>query len=119
MHFQEALAGDVTLEQAHHALGEWRVALGDGRMPVGLCSREQIGHLLGSRFGFSLFSEARVAETLVPTPLIVSQALGVQEVIDRALSRRGVAFGEDVILTNEQGELVGLIRVEALAQAPI
>ena len=116
MHFQEALAGDVTLEQAHHALGEWRVALGDGRMPVGLCSREQIGHLLGSRFGFSLFSEARVAETLVPTPLIVSQALGVQEVIDRALSRRGVAFGEDVILTNEHGELVGLIRVEALAQ---
>ncbi len=120
VYFHEALMADVTLEQAHHALGEWRVAfmpvVDAGRRPVGLCSREQIGHLLGSRFGFSLFSGARVAETLVPKPLIVSQSLGVREVIERALSRRGAAFGEDVILTDERGELVGLIRVEVLAQ---
>ena len=40
VHFQEALATDMTLEQAHHALGEWRVAfmpvVGGRRVLIGL-----------------------------------------------------------------------------------
>lgn len=84
---------------------------------VGLCSRAQMGALLGSEFGFSVYGRQRVREHMVPEPLCADADIAVRDLLDRAIARRGEAFYHDVILVGSDGGLAGLIPMEALIRA--
>ena len=120
VHQREALPAGTNLEQAHRVFSQIGVdflpVIDPAGRPLGLCSRVQVGERLGSRFGFSLYSQTRVEAALAPSPLVVSTLRPLAEVVELALARRGVAFGEDVILVGAEGVLAGLIRAETLAK---
>ncbi len=76
VHQREALPPGTTLEQAHRVFSHNGVDFLPGIDPAGrpirLFSRVQVGQMLGSRFGFSLYSRTRVKAALAPSPLVVS-----------------------------------------------
>ncbi|HVS51156.1 MAG TPA: ATP-binding protein [Opitutaceae bacterium] len=117
-HSQQVEAG-LALELAYGAFRERKVdfmaVVRDGAV-IGLCARGQIGFVMGSRFGFALYSQSPVESVMVPTPLIVAQGTPVRVLLDRALARHGDAFHEDVALVDDQRGLIGLIQAETLAQ---
>ena len=119
VHHRVSVEADTQLETAHRAFRDRRVefmaVLRDSRV-IGLCARGQIGFVMGSRFGFALYSHSPVETVLVADPLIVSQETPVRELLDRAMARRGDAFHEEAVLVDEDRRLLGLIPVEALAQ---
>jgi signal transduction histidine kinase/CheY-like chemotaxis protein len=83
---------------------------------VGLCGRGQIGFVMSSRFGFAIYSKDRVDTLMVPRPVIVARDTPLLDVLQKALLRQGEDFREDVILVDKDQRLVGLIKVEVLAE---
>jgi signal transduction histidine kinase len=83
---------------------------------VGICSRAQLGTLLGSRFGFSLYASCPAHHVQVAHPLIVIEHTPVRGLLDAALARPPGEFREDVAVVGRDGGLVGLIPVERLAR---
>ena len=119
IHHREMVAGDMPLEQAHHAFGERKVdfmAVQLAGRVIGLCARGQIGFILGARFGFALNSQRPVETVMVANPLIITVGTPMREVLDRAMARKEEEFYEDVVLVDAERKLRGLIRVESLAQ---
>src|SRR5215510_11312620 len=49
------------------------MAVLDGDEVLGLCSREQVGTLLGAQFGFALYARQSIREQLVPSPMIIPE----------------------------------------------
>lgn len=96
--------------------GQDFLALTKGGTVTGLCSRLTLGIRLGSRFGFALHSDEFVATATSPRPLIFGPDAVLSEILDRALSRTGAEFFEDVVLVDAEHRLVGLVPVPALAQ---
>ena len=86
---------------------------------IGLCSRSQIGTLLGSRYGFSLYSSQKVGVTCVPRPLIFPPKTSLGEVLRETSQRTGSDFFQDIILVNEDRTLRGLVPTQALAQLQV
>ena len=82
---------------------------------TGLCSRWQLGRLLGSRYGFSLYSKGPAHLAQVDHPLVFEQGTPPRAVLAEALARHGEEFHEDVVLVDRDHRLVGLISAEALA----
>ncbi|MBC8041136.1 MAG: response regulator [Opitutaceae bacterium] len=113
------MEADLPLEQVQRVFRDRQVEFiavqRNGRV-LGLCSRGQIGFLMGSRFGFALNSNAPAESALTLRPLLIPHDLPVRAVLDRALSRHGEEFYEDVVLIDADQRLLGLIRVETLAQ---
>ncbi len=91
------------------------IALVRGGRVVGICSRAQLGTLLGSRFGFSLYASSPAYQVQVAHPLIVVENTPVRNLLDVALARPPGEFREDVAIVDLAGGLVGLIPVERLA----
>ncbi len=83
---------------------------------IGLCSRGQIGFVMGSRFGFAVYSKDCVETVMMGKPVIVARDTPLRTVLERAMLRHGDEFKEDVILVDEEQRLLGLIKVEMLAQ---
>ncbi len=113
------MEADLPLEQVQRVFRNCKVefiAVQRAGRVVGLCSRGQIGFLMGSRFGFALNSNSPAESALTPRPLLISHHLPVRAVLDRALSRQGEEFYQDVVLVDAEQRLLGLIRVETLAQ---
>lgn len=113
-----AVPADLCLEELY---GRFRSSQVDflalereGRV-IGLCSRVQLGTLLGSRYGFSLFSRSPAADVAVEHPLIFTVGTPVRRVLAQSLARHGGEFHEDVVLVDKEGRLIGLIPVERLA----
>ncbi|MDF3057673.1 MAG: hybrid sensor histidine kinase/response regulator [Rariglobus sp.] len=119
VHHREVVESHLPLEDVQRIFRDRNVEFiavqRTGRV-LGLCSRGQIGFLMGSRFGFALNSAMPVESALTPRPLIIPHDLPVREVLARALSRHGGEFHEDVVLVDREQRLLGLIRVETLAQ---
>ncbi len=119
IHQREAVDASVPLELAYAKFRESKVdymaVVRDGRA-IGLCFRGQIGFVMGSRFGFALYSHSPVETVMVPTPLIIRHDAAVRSVLDRALARHGEGFHEDVVLVDRSGHFLGLIQAETLAQ---
>ena len=109
---------DTPLEAVHRFFCERRVdflaLVHEGRV-TGLCSRARLGFMLGSRFGFALYSRCPAHLAQVANPLVFTQGTPMRQVLDRALARKGDEFHEDVILVDAAHRLLGLIPVEALA----
>lgn len=119
VYHREAVEADLPLEQVQRVFRDRQVEFvavrRNGRV-LGLCSRGQIGFLMGSRFGFALNSNAPAESALTKRPLLIPRDTPVRAALDRALSRRGTEFHEDVVLVDADQRLLGLIRVESLAQ---
>lgn len=119
VHHRHAVAHDTKLEVVHQIFRERDVeflAVCRETQVIGIVGRGRLGILLGSRFGFSLYSQSPAEQFMLPGPLIVVENTAVPPLLDRALSRQGDAFYEDVLLVGETGGLVGLINVETLAR---
>ncbi len=119
VHHRESVDAGTPLESAHRDFRDRQVefmAVCREGCVIGLCARGQIGFVMGSRFGFALYSHSPVETALVAEPLIVMHDTPVRELLDRAMARHGDAFHEEVVLVDADRRLLGLIPVEALAQ---
>jgi signal transduction histidine kinase/CheY-like chemotaxis protein len=119
VHHRGLVPHDLPLEQVHRLFRERDVdflALVRDDRVTGLCGRAHLGFLLGSRYGFALYSKSPAHQAQVASPLVFMLDTPVREVLDRALARRGDEFYEDVALVDGELHLQGLIPVEALAQ---
>lgn len=118
VHHQWSVPDDTPFDAVHEFLREHKVdflaLIRNGRV-VGICSRGQLGFMLGSRYGFALFSRSPAHLAQVAHPLIFARTTPVLEILARALARQKEEFHEDVILIDEDCRLIGLIPVEALA----
>lgn len=112
---------DAEMREARGLFNELNVAylaVVSGGAVAGLCSRAQVGMLLGSEFGFAVFGRHRVREHMVSGCLCVGAGTPLRDVLDQAVARRGEAFYHDVVVVEEaQGSLVGLVPMEALIRA--
>jgi signal transduction histidine kinase len=119
IHHRESVDQELELELVHRSFNERQVdflALTHLGRVTGVCSRLRLGFMLGSRFGFSLYSRSPARQAQVPNPLIFDESLPTHQVLDRALARRDEEFHEDVVLIDAHGVLLGLIPVDALAR---
>jgi len=87
-----------------------------GDRVVGICARVKLGALLGSRYGFALYSKSPSIQAQVDHPLVFSTADPVRSVLARSLAREAAEFHEDVVLVGESHQFLGLISVDALAR---
>ncbi|MCF3648846.1 ATP-binding protein [Synoicihabitans lomoniglobus] len=119
VHHRHTVLADEKLERVYSRFRELDVdfvAVCQGTQVVGLMGRKRLGFLMGSRFGFSLYSNSPARQFVLPHCLIVAESAPLHELLDAAFSRQGDAFYEDVMLVDEAGALVGLINVENLAR---
>ncbi|SDT92310.1 Response regulator receiver domain-containing protein [Verrucomicrobium sp. GAS474] len=88
---------------------------GTGR-PLGLCSRGQIGFLLGARYGFALYAKQPISRHLMPRHLVVGEEEPIRDILNQSLGRLGEEFHHDVILVDAGGLFLGSIGVQTLAR---
>lgn len=94
--------------------GHEYVAVLDGDRFVGLCSRGQIGYLLGSRYGYSLFSEKPIRGHVMERPLTIRAGTPVLDVLQMALTRAGEQFYDDMALVDADDYFMGILSVRSL-----
>src|SRR5258708_1641022 len=75
-----------------------------------------IGFMMGSRFGFALYSNVQVKAAMIPNPLIFRDDIPLRDVLNLSLSRKDSEFQEDIALINVDGNLLGLIDIQTLAK---
>ena len=113
------LPADTPLEATQKFFGshdlEFVAVVENGRA-VGLCARRQIGIVLGSRYGFSLFSRNPVRDYLVPQALVIRTTDSIHSVLERVSSRPDENFYDDVLLEDEGGKFLGSIFVRNLVR---
>jgi signal transduction histidine kinase len=85
-----------------------------GKKLIGVVSRGHIGFLLGARFGFALYGQQTVDQHLMKGHLRIYQGTPLLTVLDRALSRQGDNFYDDVALADEDEQFLGIITVPTL-----
>ncbi|MES2310627.1 MAG: hypothetical protein V4507_17370 [Verrucomicrobiota bacterium] len=83
---------------------------------VGLCSRTQVSFIMGSRYGFSVMGKKKVSDHMLENPVCLIRGFVIREALSWVLSRTGARFYEDVVLSNESGEYLGIIPVPALVR---
>jgi signal transduction histidine kinase len=71
---------------------------------------------MGHRYGFAIYSSHPIRDHLVERPLLVQRGTPVREVLEKALSRQGKDFNDDVVLVGQNQEYVGIIPVPTLVQ---
>ncbi len=92
-------------------------AVVDGHSYAGLVSRGQLGFLLGTRFGFTLYSHHPIMDHLLPEGMIASPSIPLLDLLEQALDRSGEAFYQDVPLVGQEGRFLGIIPVPTLVRA--
>jgi phosphoserine phosphatase RsbU/P len=116
---QMFLPADTPLEATQKFFGshdlEFVAVVENGRA-IGLCARRQIGIVLGSRYGFSLFSRNPVRDYLVPQALVIRTTDSIHSVLERVSSRPDEFFYDDVLLEGEDGKFLGSIFVRNLVR---
>src|SRR5580692_5239045 len=116
---QLSLPADTPLEATQKFFGshdlEFVAVVENGRA-IGLCARRQIGIVLGSRYGFSLFSRNPVRDYLVPHALVIRTTDSIRSVLERVSSRHDENFYDDVLLEDEDGKFLGSIFVRNLVR---
>ncbi len=87
------------------------MAVLDGDCLLGICSRREIGMILGSRFGWELFGKKLIRDHLEPACLRVREGTPVVDVLSTAFSAEDHCFFNDVILVDHHDCYVGMISV--------
>ena len=119
VHHCEAVEHDRPLEEVERVFREKHVdylAILRGDRVSGICARVRLGALLGSRYGFALYSRSHAINAQVDHPLVFSTTDSVRYVLGRSLARDAADFHEDVALVSDTHQFLGLISVDALAQ---
>lgn len=82
--------------------------------PVGLCSKRDIGMLLGSQYGFSLFSQKAIRQHTKRSMVCIKPDTPIQDVFNLIFAREGENFYDDILLVGEDRKLIGLISTQTL-----
>jgi serine phosphatase RsbU (regulator of sigma subunit) len=106
---------DTAFERFRGHKQEYMAVL-EGDRPVGVCSRREIGMLLGGRYGYALFARKPVRAHMGPTSLSVSVEMTVDAVLRAVFSRAAAEFYDDVILVDGGGLFLGLMHVHTLVR---
>ena len=107
-----SLTADTPLETAQKFFSTRSmefVAVVDQGRPLGLCARRQVGIVLGSRYGFSLFARNPIRNYLLPEALVISVSDPVHDVLARVSARPDAYFYDDILLVDETGAFLGSI----------
>jgi serine phosphatase RsbU (regulator of sigma subunit) len=83
---------------------------------LGLCSKRDVGMLLGSKYGFSLFAPKPIGGYLLAKSLCIRQGTPIEEVFAAVFSREEGRFFDDVILLGRDGKYIGLIYTQTLVK---
>jgi serine phosphatase RsbU (regulator of sigma subunit) len=81
----------------------------DGEQFIGLCERQQIGMILGARYGFAMHSRQAVREAMLPEVTLINTTQSLAEVLHLACSRPNFSLYDDVALTDERGAVLGVV----------
>jgi signal transduction histidine kinase/CheY-like chemotaxis protein len=115
-----SLPAATTVEEANRTFQATRLpylpVLGEDSAPLGICSRGQIGFLLGSQYGFALYAKQAVSRHLLPRYLKVAEETPIRQVLEEALDRAGEEFHHDVVLVDRAGCFLGMLGVRALVR---
>ncbi|RNC68055.1 MAG: hypothetical protein ED859_11530 [Desulfuromonadales bacterium] len=103
-------------EEFQHHEHEFMAVVDDGWKALGICSREEVGMLLGLRFGWELYARAKIGDHLSAHATLVTVGEPVTSVLERALSRGDQFFFDDVVLVDPGGVCRGLIPMKTLIQ---
>ncbi|MDR3671345.1 MAG: ATP-binding protein [Holophaga sp.] len=117
---RESVPASLTVDQVFRSFRNHPhtfVAVVDHGTYTGLISRAHLGFLLGTRYGFALHSEHLIQSHVLPDCLVASPAMPLLELLERALSRTGETFYQDVPLVDGDGGFLGIIPVPALVRA--
>jgi two-component system NtrC family sensor kinase len=115
----ECVPATMTLDTVYENFrtrGREFVGVVDGRRLVGIVSRGHIGFLLGARYGFSIYGRRPVGDYVMPEALVVKAETRLIAVLENALGRSGETFHDDVAITDENGDFLGLISVRTLVR---
>ena len=110
---QAKLEDVYQLFEKHHVAF---IAVLENERVLGMCSRWQIGMLLGSRYGFSLFSRKPISEHLLGEMLCVSEGTPITAVLEKVAGRSEETFYDDVLVVDEEGSFLGMIFTRTLVQ---
>ena len=97
-----------------HAM-EFMAVLDEGEF-VGLCSRQDLGMFLGSKYGFSLHASRSILECLRPHPVQLLIDSDVHEAFERVFARSIESFYDDVVVLDTCGRFRGLIYTHTLVR---
>lgn len=117
---QESIQSGQTVDQVYRILRGHPhafAAVVDGGAYQGLVSRGHLGILLGTRYGFALHSEHLIQDHLLPDCLVAEPSMMLLDLLERALSRTGETFYQDVPLVDHRGGFLGIITVPTLVRA--
>ena len=90
------------------------MAVLDGDRLLGICSRREIGMILGSGFGRELFGKKPVREHMEPKCLTISEGSPIVEVLSTVFSVEDQYYFNDIVLVDRFGYYVGLISVRTM-----
>ncbi len=88
----------------------------EGARFVGLCERQNVGMILGARFGFAMHSRQPVKNAMVPEPTIIRVNQPLAEVLRVTCSRPSATLYQDVVLMGEADEVLGIIYSQTLVR---
>ncbi|MDQ8185580.1 ATP-binding protein [Pelagicoccus sp. SDUM812002] len=114
---QECLDGEALLSEASDffkRLDCRYLAVVDCGKVLGVCSRSKLGTLLGSQFGFALHSRSKVRDFLEEGSMTVMMGDSVEAILVRAFSRDKGVYWHDVVVTDRDGNYVGLLSANVL-----
>lgn len=110
-------SADTEIQHVHARFEEVKrdfLALQQENHVIGLCSREELGELLGTRYGWSLYHRKPVGRQLLRPATLATPLTPVPEVLAQAFNRKDRHVYDDVVLVEPDGQLIGLIPTVAL-----
>lgn len=107
---------EAVYESFRHHPYEFAAVLSEDGKFLGLVSRGQLGFLLGSRYGFAIHGRQHVEHATVANCLAFDHATSLLQVLDRALSRQGEEFYQDVAVLGQEDSFLGIISVQNLVR---
>jgi signal transduction histidine kinase len=81
---------------------------------IGLISKRQVSVLLSGRFGYSLYARHQIRAHVLKDTVVVRPGEPLLQVLDRALSRTGPAFHDDLAVVDEAGTFLGVLPMPTL-----
>lgn len=109
---RESVQASETLEAVHKRFAgheyEYMLVM-EGERFVGLCERQEIGMILGARFGFAMHSRQPVSQAILPETTIIKSNQPLSEILAITCSRPDARLYDDVVLMNEAGTVLGLV----------
>jgi serine phosphatase RsbU (regulator of sigma subunit) len=86
----------------------------EGERLLGMCAKHNIGLLLGTQYGYSLFAHKAIRDHLMTDPVCIVVGTDIHDVFRTVFARTMDGFYDDVLLTGLNGEFIGLIHTLTL-----